>query len=87
MLKNSGGSGNVKNIHGYPGNERGNTFRSSNVNNPDEIVGGCAGTQFGCCPDNTTPCQDADCSNCSQSAKYGSELRAELAKRRKGGWW
>jgi len=26
-------------------------------------VGGCAGTRYGCCPDNVTACDDS-CSNC-----------------------
>ena len=25
------------------------------------VIGGCKGTQFGCCPDEVTPCPDKDC--------------------------
>ena len=28
------------------------------------IIGGCAGTQYHCCPDNVTACVDKSCSNC-----------------------
>ena len=28
------------------------------------IIGGCAGTQYRCCPDNVTACVDESCSNC-----------------------
>jgi hypothetical protein len=31
---------------------------------PDGIIGGCDGTQFGCCPDNTTAKKDRKGSNC-----------------------
>ena len=27
-------------------------------------VGGCAGTEFGCCPDKKTTCAAKDCPNC-----------------------
>ena len=27
-------------------------------------VGGCAGTEFGCCPDQKTPCAAHGCPNC-----------------------
>ena len=27
-------------------------------------VGGCAGTEFGCCPDKKTACAAQDCPNC-----------------------
>jgi len=35
--------------------------KPSNVNPP--TIGGCAGTRYGCCPDNVTACDDS-CSNC-----------------------
>ena len=31
--------------------------------NVQPSVGGCAGTRYGCCPDNVTACDDS-CSNC-----------------------
>jgi hypothetical protein len=38
----------------------------------NEIVGGCGGTRYGCCPDNVTACVDEDCSNCG--ARYGGQF-------------
>lgn len=35
-----------------------------NSNPTDGIIGGCDGTQFGCCPDNITPKQDQTGTNC-----------------------
>ena len=31
----------------------------------DKEIGGCAGTQYGCCPDGVTAKKDADGSNCA----------------------
>ena len=27
-------------------------------------IGGCKGTEHGCCPDKVSPCEDEKCSNC-----------------------
>jgi hypothetical protein len=37
-----------------------------------EVIGGCAGTEHGCCPESTTACVDSGCSNCGESLP-GSE--------------
>ena len=84
---NSGGNNTVQNIPGYQGNNSGTPDWFKGTNDPEDNVGGCGGTRFGCCPDGKTAKADEAGSNCSQSAKYGSELRAELTKRRNGGWW
>ena len=36
--------------------------------NPPKPIGGCAGTRYGCCPDNVTPKIDMNGSNCLQPA-------------------
>lgn len=37
---------------------------------PNKPIGGCSGTQYGCCPDNTTPKADALGSNCILHPNY-----------------
>ena len=80
-------------IPGYQGNNISVDNRNNNNNNdwfdnnPDDMVGGCGGTQYGCCPDGVTAKADEMGTNCGTESKYGSELRAALAERRNGGWW
>ena len=35
----------------------------SNINS-HQLIGGCAGTQYGCCEDAITPCNITGCGNC-----------------------
>ena len=35
----------------------------SNINS-QQLIGGCAGTQYGCCEDGITPCNITGCGNC-----------------------
>jgi hypothetical protein len=36
------------------------SYPVNNINN----IGGCSGTQHGCCSDNITPCMYSNCTNC-----------------------
>ena len=31
----------------------------------EKMIGGCKGTQYGCCPDKVTPCKNKECFNCN----------------------
>ena len=44
-----------------------------------KLIGGCAGTQFGCCPDGTTSKADQQGSNCLVSFGYTKVLSADVA--------
>ena len=38
----------------------------------NNIIGGCQSTLYGCCLDNTTSCNDFDCSNCNLTKSYNT---------------
>lgn len=47
------------------------THSHSNVHNQNQLVGGCAGTRYGCCTDGTTAKVDQQGSNCPQRPIIG----------------
>jgi hypothetical protein len=46
----------------------------ANINPPSGIIGGCKGTQYGCCPDGRTACKDETCSNCLIGGCKGTQF-------------
>ena len=34
------------------------------------VIGGCAGTRYGCCPDSRKACRDKKCSNCGRHHRH-----------------
>ena len=42
------------------------------------VIGGCAGTRYGCCPDSRKACRDKKCSNCGRHHRHHRHHRREL---------
>tara|TARA_B100002019_G_C21136198_1_gene530830 strand:+ start:67 stop:306 length:240 start_codon:yes stop_codon:yes gene_type:complete len=42
------------------------------------VIGGCAGTRYGCCPDSRKACRDKKCSNCGHHHRHHHRHHHEL---------
>ena len=42
------------------------------------VIGGCAGTRYGCCPDSRKACRDRKCSNCGRDHRHHHHHHNEL---------
>ena len=70
-----------------------NSFDGLRSCGPTKNIGGCKGTEFGCCDDGITSCSDYECSNCllDSTPRLGSYNSEDLGNniikkiRRKGG--
>jgi len=53
-----------------------------------KLIGGCAGTQFGCCPDGTTSKADQQGSNCpsvpAPKREYDQIVSGDVSIKKKG---